>query len=141
MSWFTRSADHTRTGLLGPLEWRVLEALWLRETPAAVRDLLTGFPDTAYTTLMTTLDRLHRKGMLSREKLGRAFVYQPRLTRAAFESARAADAFRHAVEQSSGSLAPLVSCLIEAVGDRDDELLDELEALVAARRAEAKGSR
>jgi predicted transcriptional regulator len=141
MSWFTRSADHARPGLLGPLEWRVLEALWTRETPAAVRDLLAGFPETAYTTLMTTLDRLHRKGMLSREKLGRAFVYQPRLTRAAFESARAADAFRHAVEQNSGSLAPLVSCLIEAVGDRDDELLDELEALVAARRAEAKGSR
>jgi predicted transcriptional regulator len=141
MSWFTQPADHSRPGLLGPLEWRVLEALWTRETPAAVRDLLTGFPETAYTTLMTTLDRLHRKGMLSREKLGRAFVYQPRLTRAAFESARAADAFRHAVEQSSGSLAPLVSCLIEAVGDRDGELLDELEALVAARRAEAKGSR
>ena len=133
MSFFTRST------LLGPLEWRVLEALWARDAPAAVRDLSAAFPDTAYTTLMTTLDRLHRKNVLSRDKQGRAFVYRPRLTRAEFESARAADAFRHAVERTGGSLAPLVSCLIDAVGDRDRELLDELERLVAARRAEIKG--
>jgi predicted transcriptional regulator len=124
--------------LLGPLEWRVLEALWARVASVSVRDLMPDFPDTAYTTLMTTLDRLHRKSLLVRTKQGRAFVYQPRQSRAAFESERAAEAFRHAVAQSQGSLAPLVSCLIEAVGDRDLELLDELEALIAARRAEIK---
>ena len=66
----------------------------------SVRDLMADFPDTAYTTLMTTLDRLHRKELLLRKKLGRAFVYQPRLSRVEFESARAADAFRQAVAQS-----------------------------------------
>ena len=124
--------------LLGPLEWRVLEALWGRTASVSVRDLMADFPDTAYTTLMTTLDRLHRKQLLLRTKLGRAFVYQTRLSRVEFESERAADAFRQAVAQSQGSLAPLVSCLVEAVGDRDLELLDELEALIAARRAETK---
>ena len=59
---------------LGPLEWRVLEALWARTTIASVRDLQPEFPDIAYTTLMTTLDRLHRKGVLLREKNGRAFL-------------------------------------------------------------------
>ena len=142
MSWFTRTTDPGRPGgLLGPLEWRVLEALWSRGTPAAVRDLIGAFPDTAYTTLMTTLDRLHRKGMLMREKHGRAFVYQPRSSQAEFESARAADVFRSALERSGGSLTPLVSCLIDAVGDRDRELLDELESLVAQRRGEATGKR
>jgi predicted transcriptional regulator len=124
--------------LLGPLEWRVLEALWAHDAPAAVRDLAEAFPETAYTTLMTTLDRLHRKGLLSREKQGRAFRYLPRLGRAEFASARAAEAVRHAVQRSGGSLTPLVSHLIEAVGDRDRELLDELESLVAARRGESK---
>jgi len=139
MAFWSRSPNSTRAGaLLGPLEWRVLEALWSRGCPAAVRDLSSAFPETAYTTLMTTLDRLYRKNVLSRDKQGRAFVYQPRLTRSEFESARAADAFRHAVERTGGSLAPLVSCLIDAVGDRDRELLDELELLVAARRAEAR---
>jgi predicted transcriptional regulator len=141
-AFWSRSSDPTRPGaFLGPLEWRVLEALWSRSQPAAVRDLIGGFPDTAYTTLMTTLDRLHRKNVLFREKQGRAFMYRPRLTRAEFESARAADAFRHAVEKTGGSLAPLVSCLIDAVGDRDRELLDELELLVAARRHELKGKK
>jgi predicted transcriptional regulator len=141
MAFFTRPTDPARPGgLLGPLEWRVLEALWARARPAAVRDLTADFPDTAYTTLMTTLDRLHRKGALSREKLGRAFVYSPRFTRAEFDSANAADAFRNALERS-GSLAPLVSCLIDAVGDRDRELLDELESLVAARRGDARAKK
>jgi predicted transcriptional regulator len=141
-SWFARSTDPSRPGgLLGPLEWRVLEALWARERPAAVRDLIDQFPETAYTTLMTTLDRLHRKGVLGRAKRGRAFLYAPKLTRAEFETARAADAFRHAVQGNGGSLAPLVSCLVDAIGDRDRELLDELEALVAVRRGEARARR
>src|SRR5262245_66252590 len=135
--WFNRTTDPDRaTALLGPLEWRTLEALWAREQPASVRDLIDAFPEIAYTTLMTTLDRLHRKGVLGREKSGRAFVYQPRLGRTEFESARAADAFRFALERNGGSLAPLVSSLIDVVGDRDRELLDELESLVEARRGD-----
>jgi predicted transcriptional regulator len=137
-SWFFRANDQNRAqALLGPLEWRVLEALWTREVPASVRDLTPGFPDIAYTTLMTTLDRLHRKGVLSREKLGRAFVYRARLNRSEFESARAGDAVRAAL-RNGGSLAPLASYLVDAVGDRDRELLDELESLIALRRTESK---
>lgn len=116
-----------------------MEVLWTRETPATVRDLTPDFPDAAYTTLMTTMDRLHRKGVLTREKSGRAFVYQPSLGRGEFDSARAADAFRYAL-RGGGSLAPLASSLIDVVGDRDGELLDELETLIAARRA-AKAKR
>jgi predicted transcriptional regulator len=140
--WFTRTTDPGRaTAQLGPLEWRALETLWTRAGAAvSVRDLTADFPDIAYTTLMTTLDRLYRKGVLLREKQGRAFLYLPRFTRAEFESARAADALRTAI-QGVGSLTPIASCLIDAVGDRDRELLAELEALVAARRADQKGKR
>ncbi len=139
--WFTRTTDPSRaTALLGPLEWRALEALWSRPDAVSVRDLTPDFPDIAYTTLMTTLDRLYRKGVLAREKQGRAFLYRPRFTRAEFESTRAADAVRTAI-QGGGPLAPIASCLIDAVGDRDGELLDELESLIAARRADLKGRR
>jgi predicted transcriptional regulator len=139
--WFTRTTDPGRaTALLGPLEWRALETVWTRAGAVSVRELTPDFPDIAYTTLMTTLDRLYRKGVLLREKSGRAFLYRPRFTRAEFESARAADALRTAI-QGGGSLTPIASCLIDAVGDRDRELLDELEALVAARRADQKGKR
>ncbi len=126
------------TGLLGPLEWRVLESLWNRDTAVSVRELTPAFPEIAYTTLMTTLDRLHRKGVLARMKQGRAFFYQPRLTRPEFESARAATALRTALEGGGAALAPLLSCFVDAVGDRDRAMLDELAMLVRARLAELK---
>ena len=138
-SRFTRKRQHS--GPFGPLEWRVLEALWQRRTPAAVRDLQASFPDAAYTTLMTTLDRLHRKGALTRMKHGRAFYYQPAMTRAEFESARVADALRAALASDPTALGPLMSFFVDAVGDRDLELLDELEALVRSRRAVLENKR
>jgi predicted transcriptional regulator len=136
MAWFSRSS-----GVIGPLEQRVLDALWTRGTPGSVRDLTPDFPDIAYTTLMTTLDRLHRKGLLDRTKAGRAFRYLPRLSRAEFESTRAADALRHAIAEDGAAIRPLLSYFVQAVGDRDRDLLDELELLVRARRAELEEQR
>ncbi len=137
--WFRRSSGSPATTFLGPLEWKVLSALWERAAAASVRELQPEFPEIAYTTLMTTLDRLHRKGVLDRTKQGRAFFYVPRLTRPEFESARATDALRTALEGDGSSLRPLLSFFVEAVGDR--ELLDELEALVRARRAGLENKR
>jgi predicted transcriptional regulator len=136
-SWLARfRGPVAAAGRLGPLEWRVLEALWQRAEPGSVRDLQPDFKGIAYTTLMTTLDRLHRKGVLDRVKQGRAFFYRARLSRPEFESARAADALRVALEGDSAALGPLLSFFVQAVSDRDHELLDELEALVRARRAQ-----
>lgn len=90
----------------------MLEALWGRTDDARVRDLQPSFPDIAYTTLMTTLDRLHRKGVLHRITDGRAFAYRPKFTRA--EAA--------------------ISFLVDEVGSLDEETLDALERLVRARR-------
>jgi predicted transcriptional regulator len=126
---------------LGPLEQRVLDVLWSRSREASVRDLHPSFPDIAYTTLMTTLDRLYRKGALDRTKRGRAFFYEPRLSRVEFDSARAADALRAALENDQAALGPLLSCLVDAVGDRDTELLEELETLVRERRAQLEERR
>ena len=135
--WFTKSSYSAAVaGRLGPLERRVLEALWARSEPASVRDLQPEFREIAYTTLMTTLDRLHRKGVLDRTKQGRAFFYEPRMTRPEYDSVRAADALKVALEGDGAALGPLLSFFVEAVGDRDQELLDELEVLVRrARRA------
>jgi len=83
---------------------------------------------------MTTLDRLHRKGVLDRVKRGRAFFYRSRFDRAELESALAADALRVALENSAPSLRPLLSFFVEAVERRDQELLEELDAILRARR-------
>ena len=60
---------------LGELEQRSMREIWLRgET--SVSELGTAFGEIyAYTTLMTTLDRLYKKGLLARRKHGRAFLY------------------------------------------------------------------
>jgi len=141
-SWLRRWTRRSPGPTLGPLELRVLEELWGRETPTSVRDLTSRFPDTAYTTLMTTLDRLHRKGLLERRKAGRAFYYRPRWTRAELDSADAAEAIRAALDCDGATLRPLLSFFVDAVGERDHRLLGELEALVRARRQdrERKGS-
>jgi predicted transcriptional regulator len=120
----------------GPLEWRVLEALWHHGAEASVRDLQPKFSEIAYTTLMTTLDRLHRKGVLDRTKHGRAFRYSVRHTRAELESSLAAGALRAAIDGDQASLRPLMSLFVDAVGERDRDLLEELETLIRARRAE-----
>jgi predicted transcriptional regulator len=129
----------TPSTVLGPLEWRVLDALWRRDSPCTVRDLQPDFQEIAYTTLMTTLDRLHRKAILARTKAGRAFVYAPILSRAAFDSQRATRALLTAVERGGGA-RPVLSCFVDAIGNHDESLLTELETLVQARRAERDGA-
>ena len=74
----------------GPLEVQVLEAVWRESRSVTVRDLQGSFPRCAYTTLMTTLDRLHKKGVLERTKIGRAFSYVHRFDRAEIERRLAA---------------------------------------------------
>jgi predicted transcriptional regulator len=66
-----------------PLELACLKALWqLQEgNVKAVRELVALSRPLAYTTIMTVLDRLVRKGKLTRRKVGRAFVYSPEASR------------------------------------------------------------
>lgn len=122
----------------GPLEIKVLEALWARETPACVRDLQPQFAGVAYTTLMTTLDRLFRKGALARVKSGRAFYYTPTSSQQALISKLAGSTLATLLPGDAESVRPILSMFVDTVGDRDEALLDDLEQLVKARRDELK---
>jgi predicted transcriptional regulator len=70
-------------GVPPPLELLCLSALWsLGEgNVKAVRQIVSESRPLAYTTIMTVLDRLVRKGMLARRKVGRSFAYVPQATR------------------------------------------------------------
>lgn len=136
----TGSARHFET-VFGPLEIRVLEALWSRDTAACVRDIQPQFPRVAYTTLMTTLDRLFRKGTLHREKNGRAFFYSPRTSREQLISELAGSTLATLLPGDAAAVRPIMSMFVDTVGDRDHALLDELEALVRARRDQLNGRR
>jgi predicted transcriptional regulator len=118
--------------VFGTLELRVLEAMWARGGEANVRDMLDAFPNAAYTTLMTTMDRLHRKGVLERRRDGRAFVYRTVSSREAMESGLVARALEPLLK--SASAQPVLSCLVDEVSRHDEKLLDELERLVREKR-------
>jgi len=124
---------------LGPLEERLLEALWQRGH-ATVRDLLNGdgaCDDLAYTTVMTTLDRLFKKNLLSRAVEGRAFCYTPRFTREELHREVAGEALRQLMNASPASSLP-ISYLVEVLTEHDAQLLDELREVVEAKRRQLR---
>ena len=112
----------TSSSQLGPLEQRLLE---------------DGHDDLAYTTLMTTLDRLFKKKVLTRQAEGRAFRYAPRYSREELHREAAGDAFRRLLDASPGASVPL-SYLVEILTERDAHLLDDLWQLVESKRRQLR---
>lgn len=94
----------------GELEARVMECLWAAEVPRTVRDVHTELAaerTLAYTTVMTVMDKLHRKGWLAREPVGRAYAYRPRQSMEHYT----ADLMNEALAASSDRGATLVAFL------------------------------
>ena len=108
--------------MLGPLEQGLLEQLWARGN-ATVRELLEdGCHHIPYTTVMSALDRLFRKGIVARSGEGKAFRYTPRFSREELQRKAVARAFLQLLDRDPGSSLPL-SFLVEILGERDTELL------------------
>jgi len=90
----------------------------------------------AYTTVMTTLDRLFKKGFVNRRREGRAFLYTPAYARHELQSTVTTGLLTDLLAGSSTAAAtPVLSNLVDVVADQDDKLLDELERLVRDKRA------
>ena len=82
--------------VLGELEAAVIEILWAEPglTVVDVEERLRRRREIAHTTVLTTLDRIHRKGYLSHEKQGKAYVYSPTYSRQEFEQRMEGSAIR-----------------------------------------------
>lgn len=125
---------------IGPLEERVLELLWRGRGERSVREVQQQLGDgLAYTTVMTTLDRLFKKGLLARRRSGRAFRYAPRTSREAL----AAGLLRQWLDRllPGAHARPLLASFVDAVGEHDRELLAELERLVRNKERAMKPGR
>lgn len=121
---------------LGPLERQVLEQIW-RAKEVCVRDVFVAFNETvAYTTLMTTLDRLYKKRLLSRRKDGRAFYYSAMISSAELEQGIREDVIDGLLDLGVDGIEPVLACIVDAVTDKDRELLDELDRLIKEKRRE-----
>lgn len=123
---------------LGKLERAVLNEVWRRHE-VSVRDVYLAFDEViAYTTLMTTLDRLFKKRLLTRHKDGRAFVYLATVSRAEFEQGIREDVIDGLLGQGAEAVEPLLACIVDTVSERDRELLDELDRLIKEKRRELR---
>ncbi|MQA87442.1 MAG: BlaI/MecI/CopY family transcriptional regulator [Streptosporangiales bacterium] len=112
--------------VFGELESAVMDRLWSYGRAAAVREVLEDLKkerSLAYTTVMTVMDKLHKKGWLHRKLVGRAYVYEPVGTREAY-SARL---MREALATSNNRAATFVTFLSQMSPE-------ETEALRAALR-------
>lgn len=126
--------DRTRmTPPLGELETRVLEHLWTAGSTTArdAHEAVGVARGIGLNTIQSTLDRLHRKGLLDRRKVSRAFHYSPSVTRASLLAALVAEAAVRFGEDR----AIAMSALVDAAEQLDESALDELERLIEARKA------
>jgi predicted transcriptional regulator len=133
--WLKRPSGLSKESLtqLGSLESEVMDRIWARGE-ISVRDLhqeLAG--RLAYTTVMTTLDRLYKKGLLQRRKEGKAFLYVPACTEQKYQEQLAGHLFGMVLRENKDSNAVL-SCFVETISENDREMLDRLDELVKAKR-------
>ena len=120
-------------GQLGSLESKLMERMW-RCDEISVRELHAEFaPRLAYTTVMTTMDRLYKKGMLKRRKVGKAFIYVPALTEQEYQERLTHHLFGMVLNEDKNSGAVL-SHFVDAVSDTDEQMLERLDQLVKAKR-------
>ncbi len=132
-SWLGGTRDPLRAAL-GRLERAVMDTVW-RGGDFSVRDVqgLLGRP-VAYTTVMTTLDRLYKKGLVRRRREGRAFIYTAAMQRHELEASMTTGLLNGMLADGANAARPFLSNLVDVVGDSDDALLDELERLVRDKR-------
>ena len=121
---------------LGKLERETMDEVW-RQKEVNVRAVEVALGErVAYTTIMTTLDRLYKKGFLDRRKEGRAFFYTPRFTLNELERGMAEDVMDSLLSIGTSQIEPVLACIVDAVSDHDRDLLDELARLVQAKQLE-----
>lgn len=120
----------------GELEAAVMDRLWSWERSASVREVLDDLRkerDLAYTTVMTVLDNLHRKGWVTRELDGRAYLYSAVSSRQEYS----AELMRQALD-SSGDNA---TTLLRFVDEMTTEEAEALRKALRGRRSTRSGSK
>ena len=127
--------SRSRLPLLGELELAVLEHLWshgdadVAETHAAV-GTKRGI---SLNTVGSTLERLYKKRLSSREKVSSAYRYRASLSREAFHAQRVVDAAGGLLALSERGM---LAAFVDLVADSDRTALAELEKLIDAKRRE-----
>ena len=125
--------------VFGPLEREVLSVLWRRGS-ATVHEVIKSGIERKYTTVMTTLNRLFKKGLLDREAEpgSRRFRYSPcHHTQGTWERVIVVETVKYLLYSDSDVRVP-ISHLVEAIKETDPKLLEELHRVVETQRSMQK---
>ena len=120
---------------LGPLERRVLESIY-ENGHTTVREIVeTENLGRKYNTVMTTVDRLFKKGFLSRKMEGKKYRYSPVESQPEIEKRMAIDIISYVVGSDTDQQLPL-SYLVDQIVSVDPSLLDQLQLLIDNKKRE-----
>jgi len=122
---------------LGELEKLVLQHIW-DTGPVDAKQAFAHFEKNrggTLNTIQSTLDRLFKKGLLSREKHGHAYIYKAAINRNAFIGQ-----LINNITNDFGATKenPLLAAFSSLSSDLDNEQLDELERLIEEKRAASR---
>lgn len=119
---------------IGALELDVLKHLWSAADGVDARTVLESLHGRtiSLSTVQATLERLHRKALLSREKVSRAYLYSPAVSREQLISMLIGDVARRLADDG---LEPVISGFVDFVGETDPALLDRLESCAKRRQS------
>ncbi len=128
---------------LGPLEANIINIMWASKKPLAVREVYETLKKSkekiAYTTVITTMDRLHSKNLLDRQiqkrKGGIYYAYWPKSEKQSFEES----AVREVISSLLDNFGKIVtSSLIEEMGTNDQDLMALKEQIEKALKEKKK---
>ena len=122
---------------LGALEAQVMNAIWDAGGEVAVEQVRQSLEDSgkkaAYTTVMTTMSRLHKKGLLNREMRGKAYLYTAAVSRKDLDTS----VIKQVIDGLLSTFAePAMSYFVEALRENDPEKLDSLAEIIEEKRKE-----
>jgi predicted transcriptional regulator len=131
--WWRREVAMRVRGF-GELEAVVIDRVWSRDGATTVREIydeLAADRDIAYTTVMSTMDNLHRKGWLARERAGKAYRYWPTLTREEHSARLMREAFN-----DGGDIGLVLTHFVERMSaDESAQLSEALRRLANTKEA------
>ena len=125
---------------LGELELSVMQYMWAGGPVdvKAVHRAIGMKRGISLNTVQSTMERLHRKGLLDREKISHAYVYSARLSREEYGSRAVEDVLSGLM---AGDTEPMMSAFVDFAARTGEETLARLERLIRERRAAASRKR
>jgi predicted transcriptional regulator len=122
--------------MLGSLEAQVMQVIWEAPRSQSVQEVRDELEergkDAAYTTIMTTLGRLYKKGLLDRETRGKAYYYTARVSRSELTDSMAKQVMSGLV---STFAEPAIAYFVEALEEQAPDKLDTLAEMIDRKRA------